>query len=84
MSFCILQSHCILAYHEASLSDFYIFDSVSYFVYMYVIRIEYRYLKTMLTQVEENPAIRIYGIPQHSGIFYAMALALIMEGLMSG
>ena len=35
-------------------------------------------------QVEENPALQHYGIPQQSGLFYAMALALIMEGLMSG
>ena len=35
--------------------------------------------------VEANPRIdRMYGIPQHSGIFYAMGFALIMEGLMSG
>ncbi|XP_023321572.1 SID1 transmembrane family member 1 [Eurytemora carolleeae] len=33
----------------------------------------------------ENPRIRrMFGIPQHSGLFYAMGLALVMEGLMSG
>jgi hypothetical protein len=32
-----------------------------------------------------NPAFeRRYGIPQHFGMYYAMGLALIMEGIMSG
>lgn len=31
------------------------------------------------------PAIgKEYGIPQHFGLFYAMAIGLFMEGLMSG
>ena len=35
--------------------------------------------------VDEDPTrATMYGIPQHSGLFYAMALALMMEGLMSG
>ena len=35
--------------------------------------------------VAENPRLpRMYGIPQHSGLFYAMGLALVVEGLMSG
>ena len=36
-------------------------------------------------QCAENPRWdRMYGVPQHSGLFYAMGLALVMEGLMSG
>ena len=35
--------------------------------------------------VEKNPRMdRKYGIPQHSGMFYAMGFALVMEGMMSG
>ena len=35
--------------------------------------------------VEKNPRIdRKYGIPQHSGMFYAMGFSLVMEGVMSG
>jgi hypothetical protein len=37
------------------------------------------------SQMQENPDhSRLYGIPQHMGLFYAMGLALVMEGLMSG
>jgi hypothetical protein len=37
------------------------------------------------SQMQENPdQCRLYGIPQHMGLFYAMGLALVMEGLMSG
>ena len=35
-------------------------------------------------QVEKNPMSSQLGIPQHMGLFYAMGLALVMEGLMSG
>ena len=32
-----------------------------------------------------NPEVDTkYGIPQHFGMYYAMGLALIMEGIMSG
>lgn len=32
---------------------------------------------------EDERLERHYGIPQHYGLFYAMGLALIMEGIMS-
>ena len=36
------------------------------------------------TVARANPAYdRLYGIPQHFGMYYAMGLALIMEGIMS-
>ena len=36
------------------------------------------------TIARANPAVdRLYGIPQHYGMYYAMGLALIMEGVMS-
>ena len=36
------------------------------------------------TVARANPAYdRLYGIPQHFGMYYAMGLAPIMEGIMS-
>lgn len=33
-------------------------------------------------RVQANPDIdRLYGIPQHFGMYYAMGLALVMEGM---
>ena len=36
-------------------------------------------------QLEQNERLeKYYGIPQHFGLFYAMGIALIMEGFLSG
>ena len=48
---------------------------------IFVRRREFHYSE----EVQENPGIdRKYGIPSHYGLFYAMGLALICEGFMSG
>jgi len=69
------------------LSDFnHVYSNIGYVMLgglfmIFVWRREYMYRQL----VEANPRIdRMYGIPQHSGMFYAMGFALVMEGLMSG
>eukprot|EP00092_Neocalanus_flemingeri_P006483 GFUD01006987.1.p1 GENE.GFUD01006987.1~~GFUD01006987.1.p1 ORF type:complete len:849 (+),score=138.35 GFUD01006987.1:58-2604(+) len=69
------------------LSDFnHVYSNIGYVMLgglfmIFVWRREYMYRQL----VEANPQIdRLYGIPQHYGMFYAMGFALIMEGLMSG
>lgn len=69
------------------LSDFnHVFSNIGYVMLgglfmVFVWRREYMYN----IQCAENPRWdRMYGVPQHSGLFYAMGLALVMEGLMSG
>lgn len=69
------------------LSDFnHVYSNIGYVMLgglfmIFVWRREFMYRQL----VEANPRIdRMYGIPQHSGMFYAMGFALVMEGLMSG
>jgi len=69
------------------LSDFnHVYSNIGYVMLgglfmIFVWRREFMYRQL----VDANPRIdRIYGIPQHSGMFYAMGFALVMEGLMSG
>jgi len=69
------------------LSDFnHVYSNIGYVMLgglfmIFVWRREFMYRQL----VDANPRIdRMYGIPQHSGMFYAMGFALVMEGLMSG
>ena len=68
------------------LSDFnHVFSNIGYMMLGGLFMVFVRRRDFMYEQlVSENPGIdRKYGIPNHSGLFYAMGFALIMEGLMS-
>lgn len=68
------------------LSDFnHVFSNIGYMMLGGLFMVFVRRREFMYHQLAaENPGIdRKYGIPNHSGLFYAMGFALIMEGLMS-
>jgi len=77
----------LCAHPLGALSDFnHVFSNIGYVMLgglfmIFVWRRELLYRQL----VEKNPRMdRKYGIPQHSGMFYAMGFALVMEGMMSG
>ncbi|GFO22380.1 sid1 transmembrane family member 1 [Plakobranchus ocellatus] len=62
-----------------------VYSNIGYIMlgFLFILLVRWRDVQAKKTLAEHGELSERYGIPQHFGLFYAMGLALIMEGFMS-